>query len=80
MWIVLRFTCSLLSYFTLTEAREADLEKLWLAGQSMTMDDLLNFATNPAVARLPLSRFATSGLCAACKAAEADLEKLWLAA
>jgi len=77
---ILRFTCSLLSYFTMTEAREADLEKLWLAGRGMTMDDSLNFANPPAVARQPLSRFATSGLCAACKAAEADLEKLWLAA
>ncbi len=58
----------------MTEAREADLEKLWLAGRSMTMDDSLNFATNPAIARLPLSTFATSGLFAACKAAQSQAD------
>ena len=42
---------AVLSYFTLTEAREANLEKLWLAGAGMTMDDSLKFATSPAVAR-----------------------------
>ncbi len=66
--------------FHFDRGKRGRLEKLWLAGRSMTIDDSRNFATNPAVARLPLSRFATSGLCAACKAAEADLEKLWLAA